>query len=664
MFSVSINCCLVSGILLLNEPQSQTGGHDLDRMREMLRYINKEQRGIEIGPYHNPLAPRRLGFNSLALDVFDTEELRRRAEADPHIPRDYLSLIENVDLHGSAVAIADLVRARFDNERFDYVISSHNFEHLPDPIRFLQGCEQVLKPGAILSMAIPDRRYCFDFYRPVTELSEWLDAFHEKRAKPTPSQVFRHGALHSVLNGQIAWGQEGAGIPTPAELLDQAFADWQTLTEANGAGAYRDAHCSAFTPASFELLLADARYVGLTRFDVLEISGPNGCEFYVHLRNPFGAADRLDRSNFYHKRSEIMARAAVDAVSVGRNVSATSEGTPPVAPYGITVAAIIPLYNGAQFIREALESVLAQTEPADEIIVVDDGSTDDGAGVAIVKEMAKDHSIQLLTKTNGGQGSARNTGIAACSSSHIAPLDQDDIWYEDHLAILKTPFLKSHRRKNLGLVYGNVDRIDKFGRMVRHNFLDEVGSPHPKTSLLQCLNQDMFILPGASLFSKAAWEQAGRFDDRLAGYEDDDLFIRMFSAGIDSVYLKMMPSSSGASIQIRRRSPRMAKSRMIYFRKLIASYPDDHRLKLHSTRDAIGPRFFNIVYHEFLDASKSRDIPRITGAWTDLKEVLPFMPRRLRRRMSIAAPLISALYSGPLRSLARRLFRWAVRRKR
>lgn len=194
----------------------------------------------------------------------------------------------------------------------------------------------------------------------------------------------------------------------------------------------------------------------------------------------------------------------------------------------ITVAAVIPLYNGAPFIREALTSVLTQTDPADEIIVVDDGSTDDGDGAAIVREMAKVHPIRLLSKSNGGQGSARNLGIAESHSSHIALLDQDDIWYEDHLAVLKAPFEK-RRIRDLGLVYANLDQIDRRGQMMMRYCLNGIPSPHPKRSLLQCLQHDMFILPGASLFSKRAFEAAGRFDERLAGYEDDDLFVRMFS---------------------------------------------------------------------------------------------------------------------------------------
>ncbi len=162
----------------------------MERLLELRKHITKEQRGIEVAPYHNPIAPRRLGFGSVVIDVFDTDDLRRRAEADQNIPRDHLPFIETVDIVGSATELANLVEARFGNERFDYIVSSHNIEHLPNPIRFLQACEKVLRPGGVLTMAIPDRRYCFDFYRPVTELSEWLDAFHENRTQPTLAQVF------------------------------------------------------------------------------------------------------------------------------------------------------------------------------------------------------------------------------------------------------------------------------------------------------------------------------------------------------------------------------------------------------------------------------------------------------------------------------------------
>ncbi|MFS8038520.1 glycosyltransferase family 2 protein [Xanthobacter sp. AM11] len=324
----------------------------------------------------------------------------------------------------------------------------------------------------------------------------------------------------------------------------------------------------------------------------------------------------------------------------------------------ITVAAVIPLYNGAPFIREALESVLRQTVPADEIIVVDDGSTDDGA--AIVEEMAQRHPVTLLHKPNGGQSSARNLAVRHTRCSHVAFLDQDDAWYEDHIEVLRRPFLVGTVR-NLGLVYGNLDQVDRSGRMIRQGCLDDIPAPHPKRSLAQCLQHDLFILPGATLAAKDAMIAAGLFDERLSGYEDDDLFVRMYSMGFRSTYLntpvtKWRIYSGSTSF-----SRRMAKSRMIYFKKLLQEYPDDPRLNLYWGRDVIGPRFFHLVCNDFFQASKAGDRDRLRQAWSDILEVLPVLRQRVRLRVQMVRPLVAMLYLGPLTGITRNLLRRAIR---
>jgi glycosyltransferase involved in cell wall biosynthesis len=88
----------------------------------------------------------------------------------------------------------------------------------------------------------------------------------------------------------------------------------------------------------------------------------------------------------------------------------------------VLIAAIIPLYNGAPYIQQAIESVLHQSLPPTEIIVVDDGSTD--GGPQIVAKLAREHPIRLLHKPNGGQGSTRNFGIGNSGCDLIALLDQ------------------------------------------------------------------------------------------------------------------------------------------------------------------------------------------------------------------------------------------------
>ena len=201
----------------------------------------------------------------------------------------------------------------------------------------------------------------------------------------------------------------------------------------------------------------------------------------------------------------------------------------------ITVAAVIPLYNGAEFVEEAIRSVAAQTDPVDEIIVVNDGSTDNGS--EIVRSLLNSYPITFLQQPNAGQSAARNAAIQRTSCTHIAFLDQDDIWYNDHISVLKKPFLRDEM-VNLALVYGNINQIDRAGRLVFQRFLDVVPTPQPKTTLhQQCLEHDMFILPGASLVSKEAIKAVGMFDERLSGYEDDDLFTRLFMACYDGIYI-------------------------------------------------------------------------------------------------------------------------------
>jgi GT2 family glycosyltransferase len=77
--------------------------------------------------------------------------------------------------------------------------------------------------------------------------------------------------------------------------------------------------------------------------------------------------------------------------------------------------------------------------------------------------------------------------------------------------------------------------MDIDGSMLIRSFLTRLPTAHPKRSLIECLGQDMFVVPSASLISRKAFQAVGGFDESLSGYEDDDLFLRMFRAGYDNV---------------------------------------------------------------------------------------------------------------------------------
>ena len=241
---------------------------------------------------------------------------------------------------------------------------------------------------------------------------------------------------------------------------------------------------------------------------------------------------------------------------------------------GPSVAAIIPLYNGARWIGACLDSVFAQTHAPAEIIVVDDGSTDDGA--QLVETLARQNNrLRLLRKANGGQSAARNAGARAAHSPLIALLDQDDIWHPRHLEELLGPFATD---PTLGWSFSDVDAINESGTVFQEKLLHVRSLNHDRTSLAECLSRDMFILPSATIVSHAAFDAVEGFDERLSGYEDDDFFMRLLAAGyrnrfVDQTLLYWRFHGSRSSY-----TARMLASRLILFQKLLRSYPEQSSL--------------------------------------------------------------------------------------
>lgn len=107
------------------------------------------------------------------------------------------------------------------------------------------------------------------------------------------------------------------------------------------------------------------------------------------------------------------------------------------------VSIIMPAYNAARHIAESIDSVLAQTYPAWELVVVDDGSTDDTRQV-VAGYRARDERIRYVYQDNARQGRARNNGIAHAAGAYVAFLDSDDLWVPHKLAV-QVQALEQHR---------------------------------------------------------------------------------------------------------------------------------------------------------------------------------------------------------------------------
>lgn len=170
------------------------------------------------------------------------------------------------------------------------------------------------------------------------------------------------------------------------------------------------------------------------------------------------------------------------------------------------VSVIIPVYNGENFIREAVENVLSQKYPALEIIIINDGSTD--GTEAIITQLPVD--VRYLTQTNSGPAAARNKGIRDASGEFITFLDADDLWPENNLNIMVDEMLRNPKMDVIR-GYAQLMEFDKTGGGFKY-----VGNP--KESFPDYI--------GAAIYRKSAFGKVGLFDPMLRFGEDADWYIR------------------------------------------------------------------------------------------------------------------------------------------
>jgi glycosyltransferase involved in cell wall biosynthesis len=173
------------------------------------------------------------------------------------------------------------------------------------------------------------------------------------------------------------------------------------------------------------------------------------------------------------------------------------------------VSVIIPAYNAAATIERTISSVLNQTYTDLEVLVVDDGSTDETA--LLVRQMADlDHRITLLRKTNGGPVSARNYGIAHASGEFIAPLDADDLWHPEK--IRKQVALMQDRGDEVGLIYTWARAIDEQDRVIA-----DIAPVSLRGNVYAALIIRNFVPSGAPLVRRNCVDEVVGYDVTLAG---------------------------------------------------------------------------------------------------------------------------------------------------
>ncbi|WP_089727897.1 glycosyltransferase family 2 protein [Candidatus Thiosymbion oneisti] len=179
------------------------------------------------------------------------------------------------------------------------------------------------------------------------------------------------------------------------------------------------------------------------------------------------------------------------------------------------ISVVVPTFNRAHTLPRALDSILRQSLPATEIIVVDDGSQDDTGGLI----RRRYPQVRYLRQPNGGVSSARNRGISAANGDWIALLDSDDAWLPDKLAAQRAalgehPDIRLCHTQEIWIRHGRqVNQMDKHAKSGGYIF---------RACLPRCV-----ISPSATLLHRSLFDELGIFDEDLPACEDYDLWLRI-----------------------------------------------------------------------------------------------------------------------------------------
>lgn len=252
----------------------------MDRRTLLRTGIDLAGTGLEVGPLTTPIVTRdesRIAY----VDHLSTEQLRDKYGPDPAVDID---TIAEVDYVWGPSRLAELLG---DAAPVDYVLASHVLEHVPDMAGWLREVAEVLRPGGLLNLAVPDRRYTFDIRRCPTGARDVIGAAIEGRRRPGAGIVFDHFSAHQDIDVAALW--RGEPLPTTPWLYPLGM----ELAEKSSAGEYVDTHCWVFSDA--ELLEIFRVLVEVDWFDFelasFTPSGVDPHEFYLSLRRVDPAQD-------------------------------------------------------------------------------------------------------------------------------------------------------------------------------------------------------------------------------------------------------------------------------------------------------------------------------------------------------------------------------------
>lgn len=192
------------------------------------------------------------------------------------------------------------------------------------------------------------------------------------------------------------------------------------------------------------------------------------------------------------------------------------------------ISVLLPVYNGGIYLRAAISSVLAQTHKDLELIIVNDGSTDETE--SICREFAaNDERIEIINKQNSGIIDSLNVGLSQCSCDLVARMDADDICTPDRLEMQANVFSEN---PEISLVFGDTIFIDQNGEEICPSWRPDL------KRILENLDVENFIPHPTVMFKKSAVVELGGYSKEIIHAEDLVLWKKMLKANLNFFYLK------------------------------------------------------------------------------------------------------------------------------
>ncbi len=248
-----------------------------DRRRTITEHLNLDGHGLEVAPYFNAVLTKDR-YRVSYVDYVDNATIAAKAAKNPGAAGRDVPAVDWVWTPGQPL------RTCIPAENvFDYAIATHVLEHVPDTVGWLNQILDVMRPGAVLALALPDRRYTMDFYRRETSLGDVLANWLHAPAMPTAAQVIDF-ISQSFYDTRVNGRRLDTSRPfSEAPRHNSDLSALRAAVRAMQSGAYYDAHCTVWTPASFVDAMqrvAALRIINARFFDPIE--RPETDEFVIH----------------------------------------------------------------------------------------------------------------------------------------------------------------------------------------------------------------------------------------------------------------------------------------------------------------------------------------------------------------------------------------------